>query len=122
MIWSRRWVDATLGRCALSAGESNNMKPLLFILFLAASCSPCIAQKEWELRLGGGYNFSTASQYILDQVSATSTNINSRSVNSSFGRGVGFNADATCWMNRYFGITAGAGYQVTTPPVKGSYN
>ena len=99
------------------------MKPLLCILFLYTLVSPAIAQKSWELRMNAGYDFSTASQYLLDQINNNMNAYSSRSVNSSFGRGLGFGGDVTCWINRYFGFMAGGSYHIMTPPVKGyAYN
>ena len=98
------------------------MKYFSLFLFLAAFGATAMGQQQWQLRLGGGYDFSAASQYMLTQTNGNATSTNYRSVNSSFGRGLGFNADITCWINRYFGFTAGGAWHNTLPEVKGHSN
>jgi hypothetical protein len=98
------------------------MKFFLPVLCFAGLFMPCSAQKQWDLRLQAGYDFSSASQYLLNHVTATSVSSVNRAVNSSFGRGPSFSADVTRWMNNWFGVTAGGRYHITGPAVKGYYD
>jgi len=102
--------------------ENNTMKFFLLSFFFAGLFMPCSAQKQWDLRLQAGYDFSTASQYLLNHAMVTSLSSVTRAVNSSFGRGPSFSADVTRWVNNWFGFTAGGRYHITGPAVKGYYD
>ncbi|MBS1565773.1 MAG: hypothetical protein JST39_15400 [Bacteroidetes bacterium] len=96
----------------------------LLLLTLFYTCSR--AQRSWELRIGGGYGFSTASQILLNGYnyysSSTNWSSNTWTVNSSLGRAVQANADITWWLHRYLGVTVGAGWQSTPSAIKGTSN
>ena len=96
------------------------MKPLFSSLLLTVLLLPALAQKQWELRVAAGYDFSTVSQYGIQHSSNTSLSNNSRVVNTSLARGIAAGATATWWLSRYVGIVAGGSYHSTTPAVKGT--
>ncbi|HSC38128.1 MAG TPA: hypothetical protein VLD19_09665, partial [Chitinophagaceae bacterium] len=72
------------------------------------------AQDTLELRLGAGYGFSTGLQHLPDEIDYNSSSPKSKPANTSFGRGLYFNADATWWFSSILGFTAGGSYIVTT--------
>lgn len=97
------------------------MKSFLLTFAFAALLFPCMAQKQWELRFGTGYDFSAGSQYLVDQSDISSNSYNMKLVNASFGRGMDFHTDITRWVNSWLGFSAGGSYHITSAPVKGYY-
>lgn len=97
------------------------MKSIFLTAALAAILLPCAAQKQWELRFGGGYDFPAGSQYLLNQSNSGTNFYDVKAINTSFGRGIGFHTDLTWWMNSWLGVTGGGSYHITSAPVKGYY-
>ena len=80
-----------------------------------------LCAQETQLRLGAGYNFSSASQHFLSEIESSGNNYSYKKVDASLGRGLEIRCGIDHLIKPWIGISIDANYRKSLPPIKGNF-
>ena len=80
-----------------------------------------INAQETRMRIGAGYNFSSASQHFLSDIESSSNNYSYKKVDASLGRGLEIRGGIDHLFKPWIGISVDANYRKSLPTIKGTF-
>jgi hypothetical protein len=85
-------------------------------LFIAQA----VDAQNLEFNFGGGYHFSSASQFFIDNISSSGSTTSYKRIASSFGRGISAIAGLRYSLSHWLDLWIDVRYAFSVPAVKGS--